>query len=121
MIPEQARNESGTHLVVNQCSQWQVVEQVCKVLPDIRVAVLSQALVVEAVHLCNLSRLVVASQDGNSIAIPDLERDEQRHCLDGVVPTVYVVSHEEVVCVGRVAADAEEFREVMLVVTRVKD
>lgn len=41
-------------LSVHQCGQRQVVEQVCEVLPDVGVAVLPQALVVEAVDLRDL-------------------------------------------------------------------
>ena len=50
---------------------------------------------------------MVATKDGNSLAIPQFERDEECHCLDGIVPSVDVVAHEEIVCVGRIAADAE--------------
>ena len=42
-------------LVLNNCSQWKHVEEVSVVLPDVGVAVLAEALVVEAVDLCNLS------------------------------------------------------------------
>ncbi len=55
-----------SYLSINQRSEWQVVEQVCEVLPDVGVAVLPQALVVEAVDLRDLPRLVVPSQDGDS-------------------------------------------------------
>ena len=35
----------------------------------------------------------------------NLERDEERDCLDTVVSTVDVIAHEEVVGGGRLAAD----------------
>ena len=73
-----------------------------------------RTLVVEPVHLRDLPRLVVAPQNRDAIAIAQLERDEQGDRLNRVVPTVDVVAHEEVVGVGGVAADAEEFGEVVL-------
>ena len=107
-----ARGEEA-HLVVDQCGEWEVVKEVGEVLPDVCVAVLPEALVVEAVDLGDLSGLVVAAEDGDAVAVSDLECDEQRDGLDRVVAAVYVVAHEEVVGVWRVAADAEEFGEVV--------
>lgn len=49
------------NLVVNQGGQWQVIEQVGKVLPDVGIAVFAQAFVVESVNLCDLSGFVVSS------------------------------------------------------------
>ncbi len=95
-------------LIIDQGSQWQVVEEVGKVLPDICVAVLPQALVVETIYLSDLSRFVVSSQNCDPVAVSDLERYEQCHSLNRVVSTVNVVTHEEIVGVGRVTTDAEK-------------
>ena len=111
---EGERESAGTHLVVDEGREGQEVEQVGEVLPDVGVAVLAQALVVEAVHLGDLARLVVAAQDRDAVAVPHLERDEERHRLDRVVAAVDVVAHEEVVGVGRVATDAEQLGQVVL-------
>lgn len=48
-------------LTFDDGSQRQVVEQLGQALPDIGVAVLATALVIEAVNLRDLSGLVVAS------------------------------------------------------------
>jgi hypothetical protein len=104
----------GTHLVVDQRRQGKIVEQVGEKLPHVGVSVLSQTLVVEAVNLGDLPRFVVAPENGHTVTVAEFERDEQGHRLDRVVPSIDIVAHEEVVCVGRVAADAEELREVVL-------
>ena len=51
-------------LVVDQSGKRQIVEQICEVFPDVRVTVLAQALVVEAVDLGDLAGLVVTTEDG---------------------------------------------------------
>ena len=59
-------------LPVDQRRQGQVVKQVREELPHVRVAILSQALVVEAVDLGDLSGLVVAAQNRDSFPVPNL-------------------------------------------------
>ena len=66
------------HLVVDERRQRQVVEQVGEVLPDVRVAVLAQALVVEAVHLRDLAALVVTAQDRHAVLVAYLHAEDAR-------------------------------------------
>lgn len=104
----------STYLVVNQRGQGEVVEEIREKLPDVGISVLSQALVVESVHLGDLSRLVVASQDGDPVPISQFERDEQRDRLYRVVSSIDVIAHEQVIRVGRVSTDPEQLRQVVL-------
>lgn len=103
-----------THLVIDQSGQGEIIKQIRKELPDVGVSVLSQTLVVKTVNLGDLTRLVVSSEDGHSVPISELERDEQRDRLDRVVSSVDIVAHEQVVCVGRVASDPEQLRQIVL-------
>lgn len=59
--------------IFDDCSEGQIIEQICKVLPHIGVAVLAHALIIEAIDLGDLSTLMVASQNSDSISKPDLE------------------------------------------------
>lgn len=61
------------YLAINQCGERQEVKQVREVLPHGRVAVLSEALIVETVHLGDLTGLVVTAQDRYSLAIANLK------------------------------------------------
>ena len=67
--------------VLHDGRHGEVVEGVGEVLPYVGIAVLSEALVVEAVHLGDLATLVVAPEDGDAVPVPDLERHEERHGL----------------------------------------
>mmetsp|Transcript_6316 Transcript_6316/g.26154 ORF Transcript_6316/g.26154 Transcript_6316/m.26154 type:complete len:296 (+) Transcript_6316:1482-2369(+) len=64
-------------LVLDSRRQGQVVEHVGDVLPHVRVAVLAQALVVEAVHLRDLSALVVTPDQEYAVGVPNLERQQE--------------------------------------------
>ena len=96
-------------MVFNESGEGKVVEKVGEVSPHVGVPVLAQALVIEPVYLRDLPRFVVSAEDGHSIAVPELQSDKEGDSLDGVVPSVDVIAHEEVVGVGGVAADPEEF------------
>lgn len=62
------------YLGVHQRCEREVVKQVGEVLPHVGVAVLAEALIVEAVHLRDLPTLVVPSQDGDALAVADLQK-----------------------------------------------
>ena len=64
-------------LVVDESGKGEEVEEVGEVFPDVCVAVLSQALVVEAVDLGDLAGFVIASEDGDALGVADLKSDEE--------------------------------------------
>lgn len=63
-------------LVIDERGEGEVVEEIGEVFPDVGVAVLAEALVVEAVHLRDLARFVVAAQDRDALGIANFESDE---------------------------------------------
>ena len=90
-----ARGETSVEaedLVLDQGCEGKEVEEVGEVLPDVGIAVLAQAFVVEAVNLGDLARLVVAAEDGNALWVSDLESYEEGDGLDGKVTTIDVVA-----------------------------
>jgi hypothetical protein len=81
-------------LVVDQCGKRQIVEKICKVFPDVGVAVFSKALVVEAVDLGDLAGLVIPTENGNALWVSNLQCDKKRHRLDGKVASIDIVTCE---------------------------
>lgn len=72
-------------LILNNSCQWQVIEEFSQCFPDVAVSVLSAALIIEAVHLGNLSWLVVTSQDDDSIFKSDFQGNEKGYGFNAVV------------------------------------
>jgi len=63
-------------LIFDEGSEREEVEEVGEVFPDVGIAVLAQALVVETVDLGNLAGLVVTAEDGDALWVTDFEGDE---------------------------------------------
>jgi hypothetical protein len=57
---------------------------------------------------------MVAPQDGDAIFKAHFQRYQEGHGLDRVVPTVDVVSHQQVVCVWALATNPEELNKVLV-------
>jgi hypothetical protein len=93
-------------LVINDGGQGQGVERVHERLPHLfaaNAAVLSQALVHEAVDLGNLPRFVVAAQQVDALGEGHLERQQQRRRLDSAQTAIHVAPEEQIVRVGRLS------------------
>ena len=80
------------NLIIDEGGEGEVVEEVSEVFPDIRIAILSKAFVVEPVHLGDLTRLVVSTEDGDAVGIADFEGNKEGNSLDRVVSTVNIVT-----------------------------
>ena len=63
-------------------------------LPNISIAIFAQALVVKAVDLGNLSGLVVAAQDSDSLWVSYFQSDKQSNGFDRIVAAIDVITCE---------------------------
>lgn len=77
-------------LVLDDSSKREEVEELGETFPDIWVSVFSAALIVETIDLSNLSGLVVASQYGDSIFVPDFEGDQEGDCFHTVMSLLMI-------------------------------
>lgn len=64
-------------------------------------------------HLRNLTTFVVTTEDGNTIPKPNLQRHQERDGLQGIVPPINIIPHEEVVGLGARPPDPEQLRQVI--------
>ena len=56
---------------------------------------------------------MVTAEDGDSVGEAHFEGDEKSDGLDRVVTTIDVVTHEEVVGVGRLATNLEQLAQIV--------
>lgn len=99
--------------IIDDCCQSQVVEDGGAISPHVGRSVLAQALVVETVHLRDLSALMVAADQSNSLRVPYLEGEQQQKGLDRVVASVDEIAHKQIVGLWALATDLEQFLEVV--------
>ena len=62
------------HLVVHDCAEGQVVKDLGAVAPYVDTAILAQTLIVKAVHLRDLPRFVVATDQGDAVGVANLRK-----------------------------------------------
>ena len=79
-------------LVLNKSGKGEVVEEVGEIFPNVGVSVFAQAFVVESIHLCDLARFMVSSENGDTLGITDLKTNKEGDRLNRVVTTVHVVT-----------------------------
>ena len=101
------------NLIFYSRRQRQEIEQICIVFPHICIAIFAQTLIIEPINLCDLSGLVIASQDGDPVLEPHFQGHKEGNSLDWIVTSVDVVSHEEIISVRRFASNFEKFHEVV--------
>jgi len=58
-------------LVLNEGGKGEVVEEVGEIFPNVRIAIFTQAFVIEAIDLCDLTRLMVSSENGDALWVSD--------------------------------------------------
>lgn len=73
---------------VHDCTKREVVKDFAAVPPYVRASIFSLTFIVEAVHLRNLTRFVVASDERDAVRVADLVSEQEKECLDGVEATV---------------------------------
>lgn len=92
-----------------QGCEGKVIKQICKEFPNIGGTVFADAFIIKTIDLGDLSRLVIAPQHKDSVGVADLEAYQHGDCLYTVIPTINVITHEQVVGVWGTATDSKEF------------
>jgi hypothetical protein len=101
------------NFILNDCCQRQVIKEFGKDTPNIGIAVLSQTLIVEAIHLGHSSGFVIASQDNDTVGKANLQGHQEGHSLYRVVAAIHIVTHEKVILIWRRSTNSKQFDQVM--------
>ena len=98
---------------LDDSSDTKIIEDFSAILPGISISVLSNGLIVKAVHGGDLPGLVVSSQKGDVSWILQFEAQQKLESLDGVESSVNEVTHEDVSGVWDFTALVEKFQKIM--------
>jgi hypothetical protein len=98
------------NLIINDSCKSEIVKYVCTVSPYIHTPILSEALIIEAVHLSNLSALVIPSDQSHSLRIPYFESEQKKESLNRVKSSVHEVTHEQIIRHRALASYFEELQ-----------
>jgi hypothetical protein len=83
------------HSSIDDSGQRKVIKHFTAVSPNIRAAVFPLTLVVETINLRDLARLVVATNKGYAVWVPDLETEQKEKGFDTIEATVHKVTYDE--------------------------
>ena len=76
-------------------SQSEIIKYLAAPPPDAAAAILALTLVVKPIHLGDLPRFVVPSNERYSFGIPDLQGEQQEECLDRIKPPINEIAFSE--------------------------
>ena len=87
------------NLSLDYSGKWKVIEQRGEYSPYIGISVFSDAFIVESIELSHCPRLATTSEDGDSIGISDFQSNKECDRLNGEVPSINIVTCEQIVAV----------------------
>lgn len=79
---------------INNSPEGQIIKNLAAISPYIRRPVFPLTLVIETIHLRDLTRLMIASDKRNAVRVAHFVGKEQEERLNGVEATVDKVAHE---------------------------
>lgn len=69
-------------LVVDNDAKSEKIEHIGEIMPDVCIAILSGALGVEAIRLCDTSGLMVSADQVHSVRVSQLQTNKERNGFD---------------------------------------
>jgi len=111
-----AGREAAVHAkdgLVDDGGKRKEVHYLCAVAPHVYRPIFAKALIVKAIHLCDLTRLVVASNECDVLRVTHLESKQQQEGLHGVEAPIYEIAHEQIICARTVVAHSEQFHQIV--------
>lgn len=100
-------------LIIDNCSDGEVIKDFGEGSPDIERAVFSDTLIIETVNLRDEPRLVISSEQGDSVLVSDLEREQHEESFDAVPSPIDIIPEEDVIGIGRISSNLEELKQIV--------
>lgn len=82
------------YFAFNYGGKREVIKEFGEIFPNVRISVFSAAFIIKAINLSDLTTLVVASENGDSVSVSDFECDEQSDAFHTMIASIDVVSHK---------------------------
>lgn len=82
-------------LIIDQSGQGKVIEEIGEIFPNVGIAVFSETLVIETVHLGDLTRFMISSEDSDSARVSDFQSYKKGHSLNRVITSINVITYIE--------------------------
>lgn len=101
------------NLLINNSGNGKAVETIGKSFPQLNI-VATLALIVETVDAVDGGTLVVTSQDEKVLRVLDFVGEQKADCLERLLASVYVVTQEEVIGLGRKTTVLKESEQVII-------
>jgi len=73
------------YLSFDECCYWKIMKCVCKIIPDIIIAIFAETFIIESIGLCDLARFVIATEDNYSVFISYFEKQQQGQAFNAVI------------------------------------
>ena len=80
----------------NNSANTEKIKHLSTILPWVRITVFAHSLVVEAVHLSDLSGLMVSSEESDMARVLQFQTQEELECLNRIESAVDKISHKYV-------------------------
>jgi len=100
-------------LALDNSTNAKIVENFCAIFPRVGISVLSNSLIIETVHGCDLSGLMVTSEQGDVRWVLEFEAQKELESLNTVETSVYEITHENVACVWDFTTFIKKFQKIM--------
>jgi hypothetical protein len=100
------------NLAVNDGGNWEEIEQVRALLPDVNAAEFADAFVIEAVCLRHLARFVVPPEKCHPRGKADKEGEEIEEGFDGMIAAIHVIAEEKITGVRALTTNSEKLLKI---------
>ena len=100
----------NTHdAVINERSNAQIVKNIGEIFPCIYSSVFQKTLIIETIHLSDLSSFVIPTQQCDSVWITRLQAQKQFYGLHTKIPPIDIITHKYIFCIWNITANTKKF------------